>query len=244
MPRLPCRAALLFLLALPVLSAEACPALPAPIFALPATRAAMAEGRPLTILAFGSSSTEGYGASGPAATYPARLQARLRAALPGRRITVLNRGKGGEDVADMLARLRQDVLQTAPTLVIWQAGANAVLRRMDPVAFRAGMEEGLEQLRNAGIEVLLMDSQLAPRITAVPGHRRFGEILAQLAGERHLPLFSRTALMRTWQEAGLPGRAVIGPDGLHHTDLGYDCVAGALAEGILAALRPPATARR
>lgn len=35
-----------------------------------------------------------------------------------------------------------------------------------------------------------------------------------------------------------PDAAVIGPDGLHHTDVGYDCVAAALAEGIAAAVRP------
>ena len=245
MPRLPRRAALLVALVLTSLPAwAACPALPVPGFMLPATRAVAAEGRPVRILAFGSSSTEGFGASGPLATYPARLQARLRAALPGQRITVVNRGKGGEDVSEMLARLRRDVLDAGPTLVIWQAGANAVLRHMDPAAFRAGMEAGLDQLREAGVEVLLMDSQVAPRINAMPGHRRFEAILAEIAAERHLPLFSRAALMRWWEHAGLANQAVIGPDGLHHTDLGYDCVAGALAEGIIGALRPPTTAAR
>lgn len=245
MLRLPRRAALLVALVLTSFPAwAACPALPVPGFTLPATRAVAAEGRPVRILAFGSSSTEGFGASGPLATYPARLQARLQAALPGQRITVVNRGKGGEDVSEMLARLRRDVLDAGPTLVIWQAGANAVLRHMDPAAFRAGMEAGLDQLREAGVEVLLMDSQVAPRINAMPGHRRFEAILAEIAAERHLPLFSRAALMRGWEHAGLANHAVIGPDGLHHTDLGYDCVAGALAEGITAALRPPTTARR
>ncbi|HEY4252925.1 MAG TPA: SGNH/GDSL hydrolase family protein [Roseomonas sp.] len=239
------RAALLAALLLAGFPAlAACPALPAPGFALPSARGAAMDGRPLTIIAFGSSSTEGFGASGPQATYPARLQARLRAALPGQRITVLNRGKGGEEVTEMLARLRQDVVDAAPTLVIWQAGTNAALRRMDPAAFRAGMEAGLDQFRAAGIEVLLMDSQVAPRVNAAPGHRRYDAILARLAADRHLPIFSRGTLMHAWEQAGLANGAVIGPDGLHHTDLGYDCVAGALADGIIAALRPPATARR
>src|SRR5580693_4255322 len=50
------------------------------------------------IIAFGSSSTEGIGASSPAATYPSRLQAALTADWPPRqRILVLNQGKGGDD---------------------------------------------------------------------------------------------------------------------------------------------------
>src|ERR687889_329426 len=74
----------------------------------------------------------GAGASGPERSYPAQLAARLSAALPGARLAVLNRGKGGQEVHEMMARLDGDVLAARPTLVIWQAGANAVLRGMPP----------------------------------------------------------------------------------------------------------------
>ena len=102
---------LVLLLALPAWAG--CPASPTPAFALPATAAALAAGRPVTIIAFGSSSTEGFAASSPAATYPARLEAHLRDALPGRPIAVVNRGKGGEDVSEMLPRLGRDVIEGA-----------------------------------------------------------------------------------------------------------------------------------
>jgi acyl-CoA thioesterase-1 len=52
----------------------------------------------LRILAIGSSSTEGIGASAPAFTYPAQLQARL-AILLGGPVEVDNFGVGGETVA-------------------------------------------------------------------------------------------------------------------------------------------------
>ena len=70
-------------------------AVPGPLAASPCPTAGPAEpvvearldpGRPLTIVALGSSSTEGAGASGPQASYPARLEALLRAALPGRTV--------------------------------------------------------------------------------------------------------------------------------------------------------------
>src|SRR5690348_14629692 len=47
---------------------------------------------PLTIVAIGSSSTEGAGASAPDRTYPSRLKAELDDRLPGRTIRVLNKG--------------------------------------------------------------------------------------------------------------------------------------------------------
>ena len=228
---------LALLLALP--ARAGCPASPVPSFALPRTAAALAAGRPVSILAFGSSSTEGFAASGPGATYPARLEARLREALPGRPIAVLNRGRGGEEVQEMMLRLRRDVLDAAPTLVIWQVGSNAVLRGVPPETYRARVEAGLDQLRAAGIEVMLMDSQEAPRLEALPEAKaRIEALTGAIARTRGVRLFSRSELMRGWRRDGVPDTAVIGPDGLHHTDFGYDCIAAALADGIAAALRP------
>lgn len=215
----------------------ACPELPNASLALPVSRAAVASGRPLTVLAFGSSSTEGAGASERARTYPARLEARLQAALPGVALRVLNRGRGGEDAAEMLARLDAEVLAEKPDLVVWQAGANAAMKGLDPEAFRALMEIGLARL--AGIDVVLMDSQLAPRILAAPNQARFGQVLAELAAAHGASLFSRAAAMRAWDAAGVPPADLLIGDALHHNDRGYDCVAGALSASILAALSPP-----
>jgi hypothetical protein len=51
--------------------------------------------QPITIVAVGSSSTEGAGASSKTANYPTRLEAKLRKRFPGHPITVLSRGIGG-----------------------------------------------------------------------------------------------------------------------------------------------------
>lgn len=238
--------ALLVALALPLAPARAasCPEAPAQALSLPASRAAVAAGKPLVILAFGSSSTEGSGASAPSRTYPARLEARLRAALPGVPLEVVNRGRGGEEVLDMLRRLEDEVVAARPRLVIWQAGGNGALRRMDPELFRLAMESGLARLRETGADVVLMDNQVAPRIQAIPEHSRFGAAMARLAERLNLSLFSRTALMRRWQAraeaAQQPEEPMIGPDGLHHTDRGYDCLAEALSRSIVEAVQPPA----
>ena len=138
----------------------------------------------------------------------------------------------------MLARLDADVLAATPTLVIWQAGANAALRGMLPEAFRAAMELGLARLRGRGADVVLMDSQRAPRILAVPDHARYDAAMANLASTYQLPLFSRAQLMRRWEAAGTPAAEMLGGDGLHHNDRGYDCLAAALAGSITAALQP------
>src|SRR5437899_2748439 len=63
-------------------------------------RRLVAAKRPVTIMALGSSSTAGAGASTPEASYPARLEAELHSHFPGVAITVHNRGVNGEEAAD------------------------------------------------------------------------------------------------------------------------------------------------
>src|SRR5258708_32480957 len=48
----------------------------------------------LRVLAMGSSSTQGYGASNPQFAYPAQLQMRLTEAMPGVAVRVFNKGIG------------------------------------------------------------------------------------------------------------------------------------------------------
>ena len=73
----------------------------------------IAAGEPLTIVAIGSSSTAGAGASSPAASYPSRLAVELKQRFPALAITVLNRGVNGEETAQMLARFESGVLFSA-----------------------------------------------------------------------------------------------------------------------------------
>src|SRR5262249_12945554 len=91
-------------------------------------------GSPLTVVAMGSSSTQGVGASAASMSYPSRLESELRDRFPAIEIRVLNRGIGGQEVGEELGRLGHDVVAEHPDLVIWQVGTNAVLRRDDLTA--------------------------------------------------------------------------------------------------------------
>src|SRR5262249_8795305 len=55
-------------------------------------------GEPIAIVAIGSSSTSGAGASSPASNYPSRLLIELQQHFPKVSITMSNRGVGGEEI--------------------------------------------------------------------------------------------------------------------------------------------------
>jgi acyl-CoA thioesterase I len=219
-------------------SAEApCPAEPpAPALHLRHLRAALEHGTEAVVVALGSSSTEGVMASDPAHSYPAELQEALEHALPRMHIAVLNRGIGGQDAPEELARLQADVIAVRPQLVIWQVGANGALRNADPEEFGRMITQGVTLLQEAGIDVILMDNQHSPRIDAAPEHGVLNAVLAQVAKATRIGLFSRAGLMAAWDQEGSPALTFIASDGLHHNDRGYACVASALADAVMQGL--------
>src|SRR5262249_1435076 len=81
-----------------------------PVATLPHVAAKLASGQPVVIVAFGSSSTQGYGSTAPEFTYPNRLAAQLRRHYPSADITVVNAGRGGEDAPEMMKRLQSSVI--------------------------------------------------------------------------------------------------------------------------------------
>ena len=192
-------------------------------------------GQPLTIVAIGSSSTAGAGASSEAASYPSRLEALLKQRYPGGAVRVLNRGVNGEEAADMLARFDRDVLAEHPDLVLWQVGTNTVLRHPSTGATAALIRSGLARLK-AVADVVLIDPQYAPKVIARPAASHMVDLIAAEAESGGAGLFHRFALMRDWYETQhLPFSAFIVPDGLHMNDWAYDCVARNLAAAIVGA---------
>ena len=211
--------------------------------ALPHVARRIAQSDPLRIVAFGSSSTEGVGASSPAASYPNRLEAYLQARLPSG-VEVFNAGVGGQDADDMLRRIPA-VVAMRPDLVIWQTGSNDPLRHLPLSRFRAETLRGVVLLRGAGIDVMLMEAQDSRRLQAEPEAPRFRIALRSIAAEMQVPLVRRYDLMRDWLAKGtLTPAELMSPDGLHMTDGGYARLAIAVGDQILALSCPVPTPAR
>jgi lysophospholipase L1-like esterase len=217
-----------------------CPAdPPMDVLHLPHLHAAIAAQTEGVIVALGSSSTAGAMASDSAHTYPAELQTALNKALPTAHFAVINRGIGGQDAPEELARLATDAIAIHPQLVIWQVGANGAMRHADPTEFHHRVEDGVNRMVQTGIDVILMDNQRSPKVLAAVEHIILEDSLRQVAQETGVNLFSRSRLMDAWSDEGSKPGLFTASDGLHHNDLGYLCVSQALARQIAAAVRAP-----
>ena len=189
----------------------------------------------LRIVAFGSSSTQGVGASSPAAAYPAQLELLLRASMPdGDRVQVVNRGIGGEDVDDMMGRLGHDVLAARPDIAIWQTGSNDALRHVPLERFERETRAGIAAIRRAGITVVLMEPQWCPKLEATGAADGFRDAVRRIGADMGVTVIRRTDLMHDWIRSGVMTMAeMISPDGLHMGDAGYHLLALRVAAEVL-----------
>jgi lysophospholipase L1-like esterase len=202
-------------------------------------REKIAERRPLKIVAIGSSSTFGTGASSPDKSYPSRLEAELKKRLPGVPVTVLNKGIGGEEAPLMIARFDADVFEEAPDLVLWQVGSNSVL--MNHPTPGEVIREGVESLKASGAEVILVNPQYAPKILAKADVGHMVDVITATARDSQVGLFNRFAIMRYWFESErISFEQTLSSDGLHMNDWSYACSAKLLANALLDGIKAPA----
>ena len=199
---------------------------------LPRTMARLSAGEPVRIVAIGSSSTTGLWMLSPSATYPEVMRRELARLRPAARIEMTNSGRVGETVTGSIGRFGRDVLALKPDLVIWQLGTNDVAWGGRAEGLKEQVTKGVRALKAGGADVVLMDLQYAPVVLASSHHGAMQTIIAEVARQERVGLFSRFALMRRSIEAGLPAGALVSWDGLHNSTAGYDCVGRALARAV------------
>lgn len=208
---------------------------------------------PVRILAIGSSSTQGVGASSPAFSYPAQLQSDLAQIWKGT-VTVENAGRSGERIAETVGRLEAALKAHKPDLVIWQVGTNDAVHGGDEAGFSIYLRQGIDAAQGLGVEMLLVDQQYYPAIKDLARYERFVSLVGSTAAVEQVAVFSRYKLMKEWGErSGDVLGSMLSSDRFHMGDRGYDCLAHLIADGLHSTIAltetPPnpavtATARR
>jgi acyl-CoA thioesterase-1 len=207
---------------------------------LPHLAQKIAAGDAITIVAIGSSSTSGAGASSPAANYPSRLSVELQQHFPKSSFTMHNRGVNGEEIGDMLTRFDSSVIAAKPDLVLWQLGTNAVIRGHQLGDHGLLIREGLAKIHAIGADVVLIDPQFAPKVIAKPDAESMVALISATAKQADVDLFRRFELMHHWRDVGhLAFETFVSPDGLHMNDWSYACMAKGLGNAIAEAAQRP-----
>jgi len=174
------------------------PALAAPEQPLPALGAALAGDGPIEILAVGSASTLGLENGGHGQSYVARMEAALRAALPGRALSLTVRGGRGMTAAAMAALIETELPGHAYRLVLWQTGTVEAVQRLPLEELRRALETGIARAREAGSSVVLIDPQFTRTLRDKTNVASYRQIMEQAAERPDTALFHRFDLTQGW----------------------------------------------
>ncbi len=122
---------------------------------------------------------------------------KLRLLYPDLAFDVLNAGVGGDRTAELLERVREDVVKEKPDCVIVQVGVNDVWCRFSlgeevtPAAFGKNYRAILDEIAKTGAKVILIQPyvlNMGDKQRFRPYLERFNEVIRAIAQERELPL--------------------------------------------------------
>jgi acyl-CoA thioesterase-1 len=205
-------------------------------------KAALKEHRVIRVLAIGSSSTSGIGASSSRASYPARLEGELEKMFSDDiEVEVINRGVSGEIAAGAADRMRNTVAEVDPDIVIWQVGTNDALARVEVERFSASLDETVQWLKSHNIDVVLVDPQYTAALARDEYYGRVVKAIEEVARKDRVPLVRRYEAMR-YLAGERKARGYLATDQFHLNDLGYRCMAEHVARAITVGLIQAETA--
>ncbi len=210
---------------------------------LPKLLTAVRANSPVRIVALGSSSTWGAGASSRAHSYPARLERELRATWPKNDVRVINAGVNGQLARDMVARIDKDVVPHKPQLVVWQTGVNDAIKEVPLDAYGQLLRTGIERFRALGADVVLIDQQFYPRFAKLKNGPLYMAAMRETALKLKVPVVQRYRIMQHLiASAQFTTATLLAPDQFHLNDQSYDCMGRLLAQSLRSAAALPPVA--
>jgi lysophospholipase L1-like esterase len=188
------------------------------------------------ILFFGDSLTELAGREAPkehvTKGYVRIVREKLAETHKDKDLTVEWVATGGHTVPDLLKRVDKDVIAKKPSIVFIQIGCNDA-RRIPKETFREGLEELIDKLQAAGIQVIQCS------LTSVgekhdgtnnddPKLDEFAQIEREVAKKKGVPLNDlRKAFVDYWKKHNTDNKpnGLLTYDGNHFNQTGHDFVA-------------------
>ena len=148
---------------------------------------------------------------------------------------VVGRGLSGEVAQGAADRMKKEVDETKPDLVVWQVGTNDALRHVSLDKFKTCLSTTLAWLAEHKIDVVLIDPQYGDVLTKDEHYERVVAAVAEVAREARVLLVDRFEAMKELQRERGDTFYLTG-DNLHLNDRGHRCMAEQLTRAIVAGL--------
>ncbi len=189
----------------------------------------------LRILAIGSSSTWGVGASSLKRNYPSRLEAIFSNVWKGVDLEIINRGVGGEIAAQTAARLLDEINLAQPDMILWQVGTNDALTNVPLEEFETTVRSTIAEVRKRNIDIVMVGLQYTPKYARHEHYFKIRKLMDTIASSENL-LYVRRYRAMEFIANTKANLSMMASDNFHLNDLGYQCMAEHVAQAVVANL--------
>jgi hypothetical protein len=214
-----------------------------PTAPLPAVAKALAENRPVEILALGSGSTVGevgphtgpaFVAKTPGKSFPYRMVDMLRALRPEAQFNLTIAGGRNMTADAMVPLLQQQLSEHRFDLLLWQTGTVEAVRGLRPDTLREMLELGIADAADKHVDIVLVDSQFSRFMRANIDLDPYEWVISKTADNAGIGLFHRLDLTQSWVDSGQVDLERVSRDQREKTvALLNTCLGHALAQYVL-----------
>jgi lysophospholipase L1-like esterase len=148
---------------------------------------------------------------------------------------VVGRGLSGEVAQGAADRMKKEIEEVKPDLVVWQVGTNDALRHVSLDRFKSCLKTTLAWLAESKIDVVLVDPQYGEALAKDAYYEEVVAAIAEVAREQRVLLVDRFEAMREAQRDRGDTFYLVS-DHLHLNDRGHRCMAEQLARSIVGGL--------
>ena len=144
-------------------------------------------------------------------------------------------GLSGEIAQGAADRMKREVEEAKPDLVIWQVGTNDAMRHVALDSFKSCVKKTLAWLKEQNVDVILINPQYGYSLVKDPYYEEVVAAIATIARDEQILLIDRFDTMRTLQRVRGP-HFNLSTDDLHMNDEGYRHLAEHVARTIVQSL--------
>lgn len=206
---------------------------------LPRVAARLAAQGPLKVMVYGTAPTPAMGLGDPSKAYPAQFEAELRRLKPAIAVEVSVRVQRDWLAAEMAKTILAEAVSAKPDLIIWQTGTAEAVQGIDVPRFSEMLGEGLDALRQVGMDVVLITPQYRRRTSSVIDLKSYIDDMERIAGSRDTVLFRRYHVMAQYAAAGIARLDQANREAqMTAAVFVHECIGRLLAAEIIEASRP------
>jgi acyl-CoA thioesterase I len=143
-----------------------------------------------------------------------------------------HRGVSGEPTTATAERLKHEIAQHDPDLVLWQVGTFDALSQMPVAEFEAVLSGAVEWIKSHGKDVVLVGLQYTTGLAKDPHYRAIKDAVGRVAARHNVLLVRRFEAVQFIATASRE-QAKLAKNDFLMTELGYKCMAEHIARALV-----------